>query len=183
MEIRVLFVHTNYFLQALCSHALNYNLRHLLSLWDLTAIWAQKSPTAPPNLCPLLVFHSYSTHPNHLTSFSAVTNVIGSPWLWHELYHHVSSENEIIFWNEADQVRTYFHFLDFQFHLNVGFGALKKPSSLSSWIQMKCAGFFSWDKQCPSHGWKNKKQKQEFQNCAFRLRSWSPPAEVFAIDF
>lgn len=35
--------------------------------------------------------------------------------------------------------------------------------------------FFSWDKQCPSHGWK-KKQKQEFQNCAFRLRSWSPPA-------
>lgn len=28
-----------------------------------------------------------------------------------------------------------------------------------------------------------KKQKQEFQNCAFRLRRWSPPAEVFAIDF
>ncbi len=45
MEIRVLFVPTNWFLQALCSHALNYNLRQLLSLQHLTAIWVQKIPS------------------------------------------------------------------------------------------------------------------------------------------
>lgn len=91
--------------------------------------------------------------------FGGHRNVIGSPWLWHELYHHVSSENEIIFWNEADQVRTYFHFLDFQFHLNVGFGALKKTllSILMNSDEVCC--FFSWDKQCPSHGWKRNKNR------------------------
>lgn len=59
MEMRVLFVHTNCFLQALCSHALTFNLGWLLSLQHLTAMWVQNHP---PLLCSYLSFHSYSEH-------------------------------------------------------------------------------------------------------------------------
>lgn len=106
MEIRVLFVHTNCFLQALCSHALNYNHSQLMSLQHLTAIWVPISP----HLCPYLLFHSYSEQSCPIVrALSTVTEILRGHCGCDIHCRRFSTENKMImiFFKVADIIIIY----------------------------------------------------------------------------